>query len=362
MTKIVLGLGFGDEGKGLTTSYLCSQTKEPLVVRFNGGHQAGHTVVYDAHRHVFSSFGSGTLQGVETFWSSYCTVYPIAFMNEYRALPKHVKNTVKITMDRRCKVTLPLDLDTNIINEVNNGHGTVGGGFGATIDRCEKHYNLYVQDLMYEHIWKAKVANIAQYLIKNNKLPVCNMNYAMDRMQGFAEAVKDMLEIITIADEQYIDGRNLIFEGAQGIMLDQNFGFFPNVTRSNTTSQNALEMDLWGDKEIFYVTRSYQTRHGAGYMSDERRLPLKNNEKETNKNNGPQGNFRTGNLDISLLKYALTCDLNYSWGAKRNLVITCMDQFECDPERIFSEMNRIAKFDGLYVSSGPSCINVKQIK
>ena len=86
MKKAVIGLGCGDCGKGITTDYLCSQAKNPLVVRFSGGQQAGHTVVYNGMRHTFSNFGSGTLRGAPTFWSKYCTMDPIGIKNEHSVL------------------------------------------------------------------------------------------------------------------------------------------------------------------------------------------------------------------------------------------------------------------------------------
>ncbi|HSY75885.1 MAG TPA: adenylosuccinate synthetase, partial [Bacteroidia bacterium] len=66
--SIVVGLGYGDESKGSTTAFLCQQGSNPLVIRYCGGHQAGHTVIYSGKRHVFSNFGSGTLQGAPTYW------------------------------------------------------------------------------------------------------------------------------------------------------------------------------------------------------------------------------------------------------------------------------------------------------
>ena len=80
--KIVIDTLFGDCGKGLVTSFLSSQTSpdSTIVVRFSGGSQAGHTVVYDNHRHVFSNLCSGTLQGIPSYWSEYCTFNPISFM------------------------------------------------------------------------------------------------------------------------------------------------------------------------------------------------------------------------------------------------------------------------------------------
>ena len=86
--SIVVGSLFGDEGKGAHVNYLCSQVNKPLVIRFNGGHQVGHTVVIGDKRHPFSNFGSGTLQGAPTYWSEFCTVSPIGVKKEGQALSK----------------------------------------------------------------------------------------------------------------------------------------------------------------------------------------------------------------------------------------------------------------------------------
>ena len=86
-TNIILGLGYGDEGKGKTTAWLAGQSESPLVIRFSAGHQAGQTVVNDrGQRHVFSNFGSGTFSGVPTYWSAYCTFNPVVYHHEQRAL------------------------------------------------------------------------------------------------------------------------------------------------------------------------------------------------------------------------------------------------------------------------------------
>lgn len=119
-------------------------------------------------------------------------------------------------------------------------------------------------------------------------------------------------------------------------MLDQDMGFFPNVTRSNTTCKNALEIinGLATDTycEIWYVTRSYQTRHGNGFMTNEDKpITLVNNENETNVQHQFQGTFRTSKLDPELLDFALTADaFNHSTEMLlfKNLFITCNDQHE----------------------------------
>lgn len=105
--KAVIGLGFGDEGKGLFTDYLCSQSANPLVVRFSGGQQAGHTVVRDGIRHVFSNFCAGALQGAPSYFSKFCTIDPIGIVNELTVLlDKGVEPLLFI--DTNCPVTTPL--------------------------------------------------------------------------------------------------------------------------------------------------------------------------------------------------------------------------------------------------------------
>jgi adenylosuccinate synthase len=117
-------------------------------------------------------------------------------------------------------------------------------------------------------------------------------------------------------------------------MLDMDYGFFPHVTRSNTTSKNAIAIINQLRKkdeyqiETFYVTRAYQTRHGNGFMSNENldNSFIQINPDETNKNDGAQGVFRRAMLDFNQLRYALDCDEyhNHQDSVKR-LVVTCLD-------------------------------------
>ncbi len=348
MSQIVIGASFGDEGKGLTTSFLCSQTRNPLVVRFNGGHQAGHTVVHEGVRHVFSSFGSGTLQNVPTYWSSFCTFYPTAFLNEYNKLLKHFKTPISF-VDPLCPVTTPYDVMHNQQREKRVNHGSVGVGFGSTIKRQEDYYKLFVQDLFYENIMIAKLRSIAQYY---------GWTYDPNDVEEFIEHVKIVRKLIDVLDSSILMEYNPIFEGAQGILLDMDFGFFPNVTRSNTTTKNALQ--LYNSNEVYYVTRTYLTRHGNGYMPNEKPLDLKNNEHETNVQHEYQGVFRMGELDVELLNYALYSDNNFSSRLRKNLVITCNDQYEIDVDYLLSRIH--TRFNKVYLSDGDSMSNLKFYK
>ena len=338
---IIIGLGFGDEGKGLTTDYLCLQNPEALVVRFSGGHQAGHTVALpDGQRHVFSNFGSGTLRGNPSYWSSFCTLYPSALLEEYAAL-QILEKMPRLFVDARTMITTPYDLAYNKAVEMINKHGSCGVGVGPTIERNELTvpYKFYAQDMIYSQVAKHRLEVIHQYYQnkakQDGRLGLLE-NYltlaTSESLQYFFEDMEATLKIVDIIAEPEIFHRfeSFIFEGSQGILLDQNFGFFPHVTRTNTTSQNAMNLitkyDL-GIPDVYYITRTYLTRHGNGPMPNEGNIPdLVNIEKETNVLNDWQGNFRRSVLDLDMINYALQCDANYVCDCIKHLVVTCLDQ------------------------------------
>lgn len=299
MNFVVIGAGFGDEGKGQTVSNLIKEYPETeWVIRFNGGQQAGHTVEYNNVRHVFSNFGSGTLQGVKTYWSKFCTINPSTIRKEYELL-KSYGVVPKLYIDPMCPVTTPWDIENNRMIDGINKHGTVGAGFGTTIERTEKYFNLYAWDMKCFSIFENKLHNMVKHYFAY-ELPI-------KEIEAF---ILDVMWLVENADihiqKPQIEG-NVIFEGAQGILLDQDFGFFPNVTRSKTTTYNAQQIanDL-GIKihKVKYVSRYYHTRHGNGVFSNEV-IKLKDNIKETNIYNEYQGIFRISPLNIDWLRYAI---------------------------------------------------------
>jgi adenylosuccinate synthase len=321
--SIILGTQFGDEGKGSMTAELCSKSKNPLVIRFNGGHQAGHTVLYNNIRHTFSTFGSGTLHNVPTYWSEYCTFYPTAVFNEWHKL-NELGIKPKLFVNPLAPVTTPYDILANIAEESKNNHGSVGVGFGTTLKRHEAYYKLYFNDLFNKTILEGKLLNIRNYY----KSLLDNID---EEIKKWFSNIQFLIEnkIITKEQPQFVKYDHLIFEGAQGILLDQDFGFFPNVTRSNTTSKNAyaiiksLKLPV-SDVNVFYMTRPYQTRHGIGFMTN-RNYPepvLINNLNEINKNGGNQGVFRKSILDLDSIF------IEEKYGVKKHITITCLDQIE----------------------------------
>lgn len=302
--KIVVGLGWGDEGKGISTDFLCSQAEEPIVIRFSGGQQAGHTVKHQDKEHVFANFGSGTLRGVPTYITEHCCIYPITISKEKSILESMDVNP-NMFVHPLAKVTTPYDVAWNQLLELRNDHGSCGLGVGTTMKRSiETPYKLFAKDLMFPKVARERVQAVRQfYYGKALELNLHNKfkELVEEKEEVFFEKIRE--DLFEIKDYSYLyNFQEHIFEGSQGILLDMDHGFFPNVTYAHTTSKNAIQvcktLDL--EYEVYYVTRCYQTRHGNGYMSNEEEIELINNEGETNKHNPYQGSFRVGEVDYSL--------------------------------------------------------------
>lgn len=343
--KIIIGLGFGDEGKGITTDFLASKNPESIVIRFSGGQQAAHTVMIDDKKHVHSSFASGALRGLPSYFSEHCTIHPVFLYNEQKELQAKGGNT-QLYIHPLAKVTTPFDVWKNRTNVKNLEHGTCGKGVGATMKRNESPYKLFAADL------------IAPKAMLIEKLKAIAYYYGFQESDELTDEIDFFLEAIecinwNIYDYSYLANYDdFIFEGSQGILLDMDHGVFPYVTYANTTSKNAHEICHKlgiNNIEMYYVTRSYATRHGNGWMENENELPLKNNQEETCTYNEYQKEFRTGHLDYKLLNYALKLDAAYSQFANKNLVVTCMDQLNID-----FQLEKIeVKFDNVYNSYSP---------
>lgn len=317
----VIGLGFGDEGKGVTVNSLCQNLNNPLVIRYSGGQQAGHTVTLPGGKsHVFSNFGSGTLRGIPSYWSQYCTFDPVGVVNEYNVLGQ--KGIIpKLYIDKRCPITTPYEKMRNRFSDAME-HGTCGVGVGATFAREEKFYSLVVADLLNPTVFRIKMKLLKEFykdlepdlegFFEACEFIMCRMNHSFYFSDGFP-----------------INYENWVFESSQGLLLDQNIGFFPHVTRSNVGTKTIFEMTHTFDTNLFLVTRAFQTRHGNGPMTNEfRPHNIKDNPKETNVLNKFQGPFKKALLDLDLLKYGIERDPFIKYYDNKTLVITCLDLVE----------------------------------
>lgn len=363
--KIIIDLGFGDSGKGITTDFLCRQNPEhTIVVRFSGGQQAGHNVKIGNVSHVHSNYGSGTLRGVPSYFSEHCTIYPVTMLRERVNLRKKGIEPV-VYVHPLVNVTTPADIAYNRIREKKLKHGSCGLGVGATMTRnLNSGYKLFGIDLTNKTVLNQKLRSIYNYyinLLGDNEEDIKEFNGVFsDELNYFDFSLEKLTFNIKSYDFlNFFD--TIIFEGSQGIMLDMDHGIFPNVTYSNTTSKNALEICKKlniSDIEIYYPTRCYQTRHGNGWMSNQENITLINNENEINVFNEWQKDFKIGEIDYDLLNYALDVDNIYSEGIKKSLVVTCLDQrpdFKFD----YSKLNTV--FNHIFESYSPDSNNFKKL-
>lgn len=351
--KIVIDLTFGDGGKGSAIDSLYLSNPNSIAVRFAGGHQCGHTVYTSLSKfHEHQSFAAVGLRGGETYVSEHCIMYPTKLLWEMDILAQKGA-TPNITYNPLTMVATPFDIAWNQAWEEFRGgeaHGSCGQGIGATMDRNNTSgYKLCVLDLKSKNIWTQKLAAIGIYYTNKVSQAPANVKglYSLKvtkLLEEFMYSVDEMFKFnqVRIANYDYLQRFDtLLFEGNQGVMLDQDHGIFPNVTYSKTTSVNALEVI---DKitslcaiEIVYVTRCYTSRHGNGWMPGEE-IELINTQYEVNKTNQYQGKFRVTELDYDLLNHAIEVDNIYSyWVKHKSLIVCCMDQrpdFEFDEHRI----------------------------
>lgn len=345
---VVIGAGYGDEGKGLLTdAFAAPYGREAVVVRFNGGAQAGHTVTLaDGRRHIFHHVGSGAFAGAKTFLSRFFVANPMLLLPEFDALAaKGV--TPALALDPDAPVTTPWDMMLNQFAEVARGkgrHGSCGLGFGETLERSQ-HGEFALTAAM---LRDAKTLPARLEAIRRRWVPVrlsalgltpddeqqalIASRVVMERWLADLPLFLDAVEIAGI--ETLAQARAVIFEGAQGLGLDQTRGAFPHVTRSNTGLKNVLA--LAGEAglaalEVTYATRAYATRHGAGPL--EHALPgppAPGVQDATNIDNPWQGTIRFGHLDLDALAGRIQDDLGDASGSgievRHSLAMTCLDQ------------------------------------
>lgn len=390
--KVVIGAGFGDEGKGLFTDYFSSQHDKSIVVRFNGGAQAGHTVTTpDGKRHVFSHFTSNSfLNNARGYLSKFFILNPLVFINEKKKL-NNLGVQPEIAAHDYCHVTTIFDVALNQWLEMsrNNGrHGSCGLGIGETIERAEVgKIPLYLIDTYNKDVFYQKMKEIRNYFeVRINKLGLNKYleendfiltDNVIEKFMSDMEEMKATLKCgVNNFNDEFFKGYNIVFEGAQGLMLDQTLGAFPYVTRSNTGLKNVIELckeNNIKNLDVLYATRCYKTRHGAGPMKLElNEKPYSDIVDMTNIPNDYQGSIRFGYLDVNELLYFIEEDVQSvreemeinQIKIHKMIGISCLDQtkkvkyYEFDEEKEISNKDFgfvLARY-GYYVleSFGPT--------
>jgi adenylosuccinate synthase len=338
--KVVIGAAWGDEGKGLLTDAFAGP--DTLVVRFNGGAQAGHTVsTPDGRRHVFHHIGSGAFRGAATYLSRFFVHNPLVYFEEIAAL-QTLGVTPRVLADPRGVVTTPFDMILNQMAEEARGatrHGSCGLGINETITRHERSGlpTLTVSDLSDPVTIDAALRDIRTHWVPRRlgELGVRPDVAWQTRLTNDAIIAAMVEKAAAYAEAIGIVGNaiathqgDVLFEGAQGLLLDAEHKWFPHVTRSRTglTNVETLAREAGIDAlDVTYATRAYATRHGAGPFP--RETPGVSHEDRTNVPNPWQGTLRFGDLDLDLLAATIHDDLTRcSLPIAHGLAITCLDQ------------------------------------
>lgn len=352
--KIVIGANFGDCGKGLMTDYF-SQKPNSIVVCSNGGAQRGHTVTTpDGIRHVFHHFGSGTFTHASTYLSEDFIVNPIIFKQEYDELMKlgYIPN---VYINQDCMLTTPFDMMANQIIEENRGknkHGSCGLGIFETI----KRYKAGITDVD-DHI---REYYLEQFERENIILTDEWSRIFLDN--GIFEHFLDDWDFmnnhsLAISDNYFLNQfDNIVFEAAQGLLLDQNnLEYFPHLTPSNTGIKNPkriIENVEWNEEiniETCYVSRTYLTRHGTGKFPSEcdKNQINKYIFDKTNIPNPFQDTLRYGTLDLKELYNRCSKDVG-DFGNKKSLALMHCNECDWDDEKLIS----LFKGWNIYYSDG----------
>jgi adenylosuccinate synthase len=333
------GLLFGDEAKGTTVEYQTLQVQSNLTVRFNGGAQAAHNIVLpDGRHHTFSQFGAATfIPDVRTLLSRFMLVNPVAMLVENNVLEKsNVKDAMnRMYIDGDALVTTPYHRADNRLRELERGggmHGSCGMGISATVmDSLARPADcIRVRDLLNvsELTRKLQLNRDAMHEgCKTLTVPMTNPLVALE-MSTFEDDVFDKV-IALFADfvnnvkilsseqvaELFNSSKTPIFEPAQGILLDENYGFHPYTTWTTCTLKNANtilnDVGFAGNITSYGVLRTFGTRHGPGPFVTEDDKFTNDLRDVHNTTNIWQRHFRCGKLDLMALKYSIKVNREY---------------------------------------------------
>jgi len=335
---LTVDLGYGDSGKGTIIDALAHRHKDCLVIRYNGGCQAGHNVVTeDGRHHTFSQFGSGTFNPKsKTLLSRFMVVSPLVMAAEEERLKSNGVNDAfdRLYVDERAIVTTPYHRAINRLMELSRGnriHGSCGMGVGATVEDCAMRGHeevVTIKDMLDPQRLKAKLLETRKAMMhrltllslkpmdmditqtvqrEKSTFDISLVDSVVKRCTDWAKCVH--IVNMDTAHKMINEAPTALFEGAQGVLIDQDHGFHPYTTWSNTTLDNAYQLlkeaSYLGDVESLGIIRTFATRHGPGPFVTECPDMLEDRDDKNNPPNRWQREFRVGWTDLVTLKYAV---------------------------------------------------------
>ena len=318
---LLLGLQWGDEGKGKIVDVLTKNYD--IIARFQGGPNAGHTLVFNGMKHVLHTIPSGIFHGdVKNLVGNGVVIDPVIFKKELDKLTdQNVDFRKTLLISRKAHLILPTHRLLDAASEASKGKAKIGStlkGIGPTYMDKTGRNGIRVGDLELEN-WKAKyrqLANKHQAMIDFYNI---ELEYDLDELEiEFFKAVETLKSLEFIDSEEYLhqaqrDEHSVLAEGAQGSLFDIDFGTYPFVTSSNTTAAGActgLGVAPNSIKDVFGIFKAYTTRVGSGPFPTE----LFDENGETMSRVGHEFGATTGRarrcgwLDLVALRYA--CQVN----------------------------------------------------
>ena len=272
---VVIGTQWGDEGKGKVVDLLTDQVA--AVVRFQGGHNAGHTLVIEGEKTVLHVIPSGILRpDVQCVIGNGVVLEPHALLKEVEALEaRGVPVRERLRISGACPLILPYHVELDLAREERRGNqkiGTTGRGIGPAYEDKAARRGLRVGDLFYWQEFAAKLNEVMEYhnfmLTNYYKVSAVDFQETLDNCAAIAEQIKAMVcDVVPVLHGLREAGENILFEGAQGAMLDIDLGTYPYVTSSNTTAGGTAVGSGFGPTYLDYVlgiTKAYATRVGSG--------------------------------------------------------------------------------------------------
>ncbi len=314
MNKAVIGLQWGDEGKGKIVDYLSEDYD--LVVRYQGGNNAGHTVIVDDNTYKLNLIPSGVIRGKICFLGQGVVLDPNHFYNEYNQISKKIKNP-KVFLSSNISLILDYHKHLDRINErilnTKNKIGTTSKGIGPAYQDKVGRKSIKLHDLKSKEVIQEKLKSIKKFydpILESFDESKINIDQTVHDLFIFYELVKELIIDNSLVKKEFKD-KKILFEGAQGALLDLDHGSYPFVTSSNTVSSNIVIGSAFQvDYQTVGIFKAYATRVGNGPFPSE----LFDNVGEYIAEKGleigtvTKRKRRCGWLDLVSLKYS--CEIN----------------------------------------------------
>ena len=272
---LLLGLQWGDEGKGKIVDVLTKDYN--IIARFQGGPNAGHTLEFDGIKHVLRTIPSGIFheKSINVIGNG-VVIDPVVFVKELEALDKyHIDYVSKLIISRKAHLILPTHRLLDAASEASKGKAKIGStlkGIGPTYMDKTGRNGIRVGDLELE-TFKQKYKSLAKKHVAMIDFYNVDIQYDLDEMEvEFFESLEKLKKLTFIDSEEYLNQaikseKTILAEGAQGSLLDIDFGTYPFVTSSNTTAAGActgLGVAPGKIKEVYGIFKAYTTRVGSG--------------------------------------------------------------------------------------------------